>query len=115
MMVTQTNSPQEANEMLTKTRTIIIALAASASFAAAGPLTPVASATKNVGTYQKTVGKLKQIKAESPCPGWQSNYENTVEILENDAKAGDQVNFEKTLKMAQEIVQNAKNAGCSVG
>ena len=101
--------------MFTKTRTLIIALVASAGFAVAGPLAPVASATKNVGTYQKTVGKLKAIKAENPCASWQMNYENTMELVENDAKAGDQVNFEKTLKMAQETVQNAKNAGCSVG
>jgi hypothetical protein len=43
-MVLQTNSPKEANEMLTKTRTALIALVASVSFAAASTVPAVSSA-----------------------------------------------------------------------
>ena len=99
----------------TKISPIIIALVASASFALAGPLAPVASATKNVGTYQKTVGKLKHIKAEDPCAVWQRSFENSVEMMENSAEAKDQKAFEKDLNMAQETAKYAKDAGCSVG
>jgi hypothetical protein len=43
-MVLQTNSPKEANKMLTKTRTTLIALVASASFATAAGVPAVSQA-----------------------------------------------------------------------
>jgi hypothetical protein len=98
----------------TKITSTAIALVASASFAFAGPLAPVAGAQKNVGTYQKTVGKMKQIKAEDPCAVWQHSFEDNVEMAENDSKAGDQESFEQDIKTANEVYKSAKNAGCSV-
>jgi hypothetical protein len=98
----------------TKISSTAIALIASASLAFAGPLAPVASAQKNNGTYQKTVGKLKQAKAESPCPGFQRAWENSVLEAESDAEAGDQESFELDIKTARETEKNAKDAGCSI-
>jgi hypothetical protein len=47
-MVLQTNSPKEAKEMLTKTRTTLIALVASASFATAAVVPAVSQARAKV-------------------------------------------------------------------
>jgi hypothetical protein len=63
-MVLQTNSPKEANEMLTKTRTAIIALVAAGSFATATVAPTVAQAKTRkvvvtVGSAAPTVAQAK--------------------------------------------------------
>jgi hypothetical protein len=76
-MVLQTNSPQEADEMLTKTRTTIIALIASASFAPAAIAPAVSSAQKiDTGSHAAT------------CEVYRLTYELWDELHENAAANG---------------------------
>ena len=99
--------------LTTKITSTAIALVASASFAFAGPLAPVAGATKNVGTYQKTVGKLKAIKAENPCPSFEKTWNSQVEKAEKAAEAKDQKAFNVTVEEAGLTYKKAELAGCA--
>jgi hypothetical protein len=72
----------------TKTRSTIIALVASAGLAAtSAPFTPVASASKNTGGYQKTVGKVKAW--QNTCGNAQISFENALTLAEVDKASGD--------------------------
>ena len=98
----------------TKIPTIITALVASAALSAASaPLTPVASAAKNNGGYQKSVGKVRQW--QNTCANAQISFTNAITLAETDAEAGDQGAFEQDIKLAQTIHANATASGCSVG
>jgi hypothetical protein len=71
-MVLQTNSPQEADQMLTRTRTTIAALVALASFATAAGAPAVSSAQKlDPGTHAAT------------CEVYRLTYEMWDELQEN--------------------------------
>jgi hypothetical protein len=113
-MVSQTNSPKEAHEMLsTKIRTTIIALVASAGLAAtSAPLTPVASASKNTGGYQKTVGKVKAW--QNTCANAQISFENALTMAEVDKTSGDLNSRDQDLKLAETIMNNGRASGCAM-
>jgi hypothetical protein len=113
-MVLQTNSSQEAHEMLTsKFRTIIIALVAASGLALAS-MAPVASqAATNTGAYAKS--------ADS------NNYKVSPETCETDGKAfekfvneagkyyeteGNSANFQASMSAAGIVLDLAQKGGC---
>ena len=95
----------------TKIRTSIIALVASAGLAAASaPLTPVASAAKPNGGYQKSSEALKM--SMYACYGDNQRYNQLVNageelLLEGKAGANDALNA------AAHVREVAKKGGCS--
>ena len=97
----------------TKIRTLIIALIAATGIAAtSAPLTPVASAVKNNGGYQTSVGKVKQW--QSTCANAQISFANAVTLAEVRVEEGDQPGFEAAIKIAQGIHASATASGCSI-
>jgi hypothetical protein len=92
-MVLQTNSPKEAKEMLTKTRTTLIALVASASFATATvvpavsqaqPIGPQAKAVaceilKSAGKVWQELGETAEAKGETDTAAYYFGMRDKVE------------------------------------
>ena len=101
-MVLQTNSPQEAKEMLTKTRATIIALIASASFASATIAPAVSSAQKlDPGTHAAT------------CEVYRLTYEMWDELQENAAANGQYDLAEYYAAQETAARDAAKEEGCA--
>ena len=97
----------------TRIRTTIIALVASAGLAAtSAPLTPVASASKNTGGYQRTVGKVKAW--QNTCANAQISFENALTLAEVDRNGGNQAASGQDIKLAETIKDNANASGCTL-
>jgi hypothetical protein len=82
-MVSQTNFAEEANEMLTKTRTTLIALVASVSFAGA-TVAPAVSQARSVTPVPTTV---KTLAVSIALEGQSTNRPNSADNFECELKA----------------------------
>jgi hypothetical protein len=101
-MVLQTNPPQEADEMLTKTRATIIALIASAGFATAAIAPAVSSAQKiETGAHAAT------------CEVRRLTYELWDELQENAAANGQWDLVSYYAEQEKDARDAATSEGCS--
>ena len=113
-MVLQTNSPQEATEMLTKTRTAIIALIAASSFAAASvvpavsqakPINPYRTATTNQAVKKQVVGGV--------CGGLGQRYEEFLKQLDRAHTEEDAEGIKHAREKANEYLGAGYELGCA--
>jgi hypothetical protein len=112
-MVLQTNSPQEATEMLTKTRTTIIALIAASSFAAAS-VVPAVSQAKPIDPNRGVTTKLalqKQVVKEM-CSETLGSLNEDLQNLEKAHKEQNAKEIEKWRASANGDYQFGYEMGC---
>ena len=113
-MVLQTNSPQEATEMLTKTRTTIIALITASSFAAAS-VVPAISQAKPINPYQTASAKRavnKQVVG-GVCGGLGQRYGEFVKQLEIAHSEEDAEGIKHAREKANEYLAAGYELGCA--
>ena len=113
-MVLQTNSPQEATEMLTKTRTTIIALIAASSFAAAS-VVPAVSQAKPIDPYRTVTTKLavKKQVVGGVCGGLGQRYEEFLKQLDLAHREEDADGIKHAREKANEYLGAGYELGCA--
>src|ERR1700694_2138854 len=112
-MVLQTNSPQEATEMLTKTRTTIIALIAASSFAGASVGRGV-SAGDTINHYRTATTKeaVKKQVVGGVCGGLGQRYEEFVKQLDLAHREEDAEGIKHAREKANEYLAAGYELGC---
>lgn len=97
-----------------KTRTFVIALVTSASFAATAAVPAVSQADKNNGGYKKSIegNKAKQNEGYS-CVTQQATYEDFIDLQEQADKEGNDKQAAFLSEGALKTFEIAKAHGCA--
>jgi hypothetical protein len=113
-MVLQTNFSHRRPEMLTKTRTTIIALIAASSFAATA-VVPVVSQAKPINPYRNVSTKqaVKKQVVSGVCGSLGQRYNESLRQLETAHNEEDATGIKQEREKANEYLGAGYELGCA--